>query len=163
MGGQGDRAPWKVLIVEDEPDIRASMVDVLRLEGAEVQQADSIAAALPLLRATPFDLLIADQRLGDGQGLDLLAWAESEAPHAARALVSAHRDFDMLARAINVARVHLFAAKPFDGERFRRDVRALLTEHRAVEERLRALARARLDGPAAPPAQERGAEGWPPS
>lgn len=61
----------RVLIVEDERDLRAGIARGLGARAAEIVEADSLAAARRLLAPVP-DLVIVDLRLPDGPGLALV-------------------------------------------------------------------------------------------
>ncbi|MEA2748292.1 MAG: hypothetical protein QOI41_2435 [Myxococcales bacterium] len=63
-----------ILVVEDEPQVAASLRDLLEREGYVVRVASSIAAARAELapNAEPVDGMLLDWRLPDGEGIDLL-------------------------------------------------------------------------------------------
>lgn len=61
----------RVLLVEDEPQIAASLRELLEREGYEVMVATTIAAAKRALQE-PLDVMLLDWRLPDGEGIDLL-------------------------------------------------------------------------------------------
>jgi CheY-like chemotaxis protein len=68
-----------VLIVEDEPVLRASMVRGLsKLSGVEVFDAGTVRDALELLRAYPPTLVISDLDLPDGSGVEVAAALERQ-------------------------------------------------------------------------------------
>jgi len=60
-----------VLIVEDEPQVAASLRELLERDGYTVRVAGSIAEARRALDAT-IDVMLLDWRLPDGEGIDLL-------------------------------------------------------------------------------------------
>lgn len=62
----------RVLVVDDDPGTLATCEAVLRHAGYEVETTASRAGALEALHRWPFDLLLADVRLPDGTGLDLV-------------------------------------------------------------------------------------------
>ena len=64
--------PARILIVDDEPDLRTLYELTLLREGHKVEAAASVTEALAMLKAQAFDLMITDMRLPDGMGLDLL-------------------------------------------------------------------------------------------
>lgn len=61
-----------MLLVDDDLHVLESMTDWLRSQGLEVDTASSYEGALETLRSKSFDILLADIRLQDGNGLDLL-------------------------------------------------------------------------------------------
>lgn len=64
----------RVLVVDDEPDLRTLYELTLLREGLEVVSAQDVQSALDSLVEQSFDVLITDMRLPDGTGLDLLAY-----------------------------------------------------------------------------------------
>ncbi len=67
------RATHSVLVVEDEPVLRASMVRGLsKLEGIEVLSSGTVRDARRAIHATPPDLVIADLDLPDGSGIEVV-------------------------------------------------------------------------------------------
>jgi DNA-binding response OmpR family regulator len=62
-----------VLVLDPDPAIRQSLIDVLSLEGHEVDGADDADSALLLLDQRRYDLVVADLRLPDLEGPRLLA------------------------------------------------------------------------------------------
>jgi len=62
----------RVLVVDDEPDLRALYELALLREGHQVWAAGTLAEARELLAAQAFDVAIIDMRLPDGLGLELL-------------------------------------------------------------------------------------------
>lgn len=67
-----DDALRRILVVDDEATIRLALSRFLRTRGFEVEVADSGAAALELLRASRFSLMLCDLRMPGVSGLDLV-------------------------------------------------------------------------------------------
>jgi two-component system response regulator PilR (NtrC family) len=66
------RTQARVLVVDDEPDLRTLYELTLLREGHEVTSAADLSQARELLAEQTFDVLITDMRLPDGLGLELL-------------------------------------------------------------------------------------------
>ena len=62
----------RVLVVDDEPDIRELLELTLVKMGLAVDTAGSVGEAQERLKNARFDLCITDMRLPDGEGLDLV-------------------------------------------------------------------------------------------
>jgi two-component system KDP operon response regulator KdpE len=62
----------RVLVVEDDREIRALMQTSLAVEGFEVQTAVSVSEAMALLQHSPRDVVVLDLGLPDGDGIELV-------------------------------------------------------------------------------------------
>ena len=71
---KADPAAARVLVVDDEADIRELLELTLLRMGLAVESAASVAEANALLKAQRFDLCLTDMRLPDGEGLDLVRY-----------------------------------------------------------------------------------------
>jgi DNA-binding NtrC family response regulator len=65
----------RILVVDDEPGMRRILSSNLKHEGHEVVEAAGVAAARGALADDSFDAVITDQKMGDGEGLDVLVAA----------------------------------------------------------------------------------------
>jgi two-component system CheB/CheR fusion protein len=83
-----DAAPrrLRVLLVEDHPDTARVMARLLRSDRHDVTVAYTAGAALEASAAAPFDLIISDLGLPDGNGLDLLRELREEHHFGGRAI-----------------------------------------------------------------------------
>ena len=63
----------RVLLVDDEPNLRRILVEILRPAGYEVSEAGSLADARRAFAAGSWDAIVLDQKLPDGDGTALLA------------------------------------------------------------------------------------------
>lgn len=70
----------KVLVVEDEPLIRMSIVESLHSWGCKTFEADSLKEAKELLQANSFDMVISDMSLPDGVAMQFLLTLAAEYP-----------------------------------------------------------------------------------
>ena len=62
----------KVLLVEDHPDTSRAMASLLARSGYAVKAAHSVASALLLAAAEPFDIVVSDIGLPDATGYELM-------------------------------------------------------------------------------------------
>jgi two-component system response regulator PilR (NtrC family) len=67
----------RVLLVDDEPDLLDLMELTLAKMGLETDRAASVAEAQAKLAQTRYDLCLTDMRLGDGEGLAVIAAASA--------------------------------------------------------------------------------------
>jgi DNA-binding NtrC family response regulator len=104
-----------ILIVEDERNLARTLAQALRL-GSEnkftVEVCDSTEAAMPLLDATHFDVLISDLRLPGADGLSLITHAKNRYPEMHTILMTGYGTDEVETRADALTEGYL--TKPFD-------------------------------------------------
>jgi DNA-binding NtrC family response regulator len=66
-------ASSRILVVDDEPDVKELIGELLRTLGYEVETADSRAQALAAVGRSGFDLVVSDLHLADSSGAVLAA------------------------------------------------------------------------------------------
>lgn len=81
----------KILVIEDEPDLRSMASDVLKKEGYVVESASSFAEAVQKLSMYEYDCILLDIMLPDGDGLDILRKIASEG-NAAKVIITSARN-----------------------------------------------------------------------
>jgi DNA-binding response OmpR family regulator len=74
------RLEGRILVVEDDPDIRSMTASILRVAGAEVAEASSASEALSCLDRNDFDALILDWNLAGETGGMLLDKLRERSP-----------------------------------------------------------------------------------
>lgn len=80
----------KILIIDDEIQIRTLLARMLELEGYEVCQASDCRAALKQLEVQNPDIALCDVFLPDGNGVDLVLSIKKAAPNVEVILLTAH-------------------------------------------------------------------------
>ena len=80
----------KVLVVEDDADIRAILAVFLADKGFNVKVADSGHRALELLGEEPVDLILSDVRMPGMTGIELLRTLKERDPEIELVLMSAY-------------------------------------------------------------------------
>ncbi|MBK6426414.1 MAG: sigma-54-dependent Fis family transcriptional regulator [Blastocatellia bacterium] len=116
----------RILIVDDETNLRRILSVLLQADGHAVTEAVGRADAVALLASAPFDLVITDQRMPDGEGLDVLAAAREADPALPVVMLTAYATVELAVDAMRLGAFDVIA-KPFVPD----VVRAVV--HRAVE------------------------------
>jgi DNA-binding NtrC family response regulator len=107
--------PKAVLIVEDEDNIRETLVELFDVPSNATVNAATLDAALAELKARPYDLIVTDIRLGgkrDG-GLQVMAASGLLSPEAAVIVLTAYPDEDNRFASLRLGATH-FLEKPVD-------------------------------------------------
>lgn len=76
----GDVKPARVLVVEDEENVRLLLNEAFRAEGHDVTEATTGAEALKLLDKSKFDLMVCDLGLPELSGLHVARWVKEFRP-----------------------------------------------------------------------------------
>jgi DNA-binding NtrC family response regulator len=105
--------PLRVLVVEDEPLIRWSIVETLGDEGHTVMQAADAASAVNALERDDIDVVLLDYRLPDSNDLGLLTEVRRRRPGSAVVMMTSDGGSEMTARALALG-AHRVVGKPFD-------------------------------------------------
>jgi PAS domain S-box-containing protein len=128
--------PRKVLVIEDDPDARANLRDILELDDYPVATAATLAEARARDDWAELAAVILDRRLPDGTALDLLPQLRELAPEAAVVIVTGYSDLQGAIEAMRLGASD-YILKPINADSLR------LQLGRAVEQRRLARANAR--------------------
>ena len=101
----------RVLVVEDDREIRSLMQASLAVEGFEVQTAVSVSEARALLQHSPPDVVVLDLGLPDGDGIELVQ--EVRKRHSLPILVVSARHQEAQKIALLDAGADDYLTKPF--------------------------------------------------
>jgi two-component system, NtrC family, response regulator AtoC len=122
----------KLLIADDEPNIRESIARFLSSEGMDCTVASDGLQAQALLEAEHFDGIVLDLRMPGLDGLSLLSWLRESGPSVPVIVISAYGDVRDAVQAMRLgARDYL--VKPFDPEELILRVRRMLEESLLAE------------------------------
>jgi signal transduction histidine kinase len=108
-------APPVVYVVDDDPGMRQTVVDVLALAGIAAASFASGASALAPNGAGPPDLAVVDQRLPDTTGIALSARLKTEDPDLAVILLTGYASADNAIAAVGLVDNYLTKPMPPDG------------------------------------------------
>jgi two-component system response regulator FlrC len=102
----------RILVVEDDIDLREALADTLELADFEVVQADSGEAALALLAEQCVDMVVSDVNMGGMDGLELLKAVRQQYPQLPVLLITAHGSIAKSVEAMRSGAVD-YLVKPF--------------------------------------------------
>ncbi|MDK8263878.1 two-component system response regulator PilR (NtrC family) [Pseudomonas oryzihabitans] len=111
-------ARQKVLIVDDEPDIRELLEITLGRMKLDTASAKNIADARAVLERESFDLCLTDMRLPDGSGLDLIQFIQQRFPQLPVAMITAFGSLETAVQALKAGAFD-YLTKPVDLPRLR--------------------------------------------
>ena len=103
----------KLLIVEDDPSVRNTMVTVLELEGYQPDAVASTREAIERLSAEPYTIVISDIYLDERTGIDVLHAARKQNPLCAVILMTGRGSMETVMAATEGGAFE-YLAKPFE-------------------------------------------------
>jgi DNA-binding response OmpR family regulator len=122
--------PSRVLLVDDDPSIRASLDQILRNEGFEVTVCATVSEGLAEINGKKFDALISDLNIGEpGDGFTVVSAMRRTQSHAITLIMTGFPAFDSALEAIR-QQVDAYLLKPTDVRELVGLLRSGLSEHR---------------------------------
>lgn len=106
----------RLLVVEDDSSVRATIVTFLELEGFSVDAVSSTRDAMARLAAEPYPIIISDIYVDERTGLDVLQAARAANPACAVILMTARGTMETVMAATRGGAFD-YIAKPFDFDR----------------------------------------------
>ena len=129
-----------VLLVDDDEDVRQTLVGVLALEGVETITAGRVDEALELVVVQKPAVVIVDYQLPDGSGLDLARQVKAHDPELPILLLTGNTTFDTAVE--SVGQLDAYLIKPVAPQQLLNSVanalsrRRLLNQNRSLVDRL---------------------------
>jgi DNA-binding NtrC family response regulator len=120
----------KVLVVDDEKNVRTSLVIALRRNGHEVESVATGEEAVLSARTGDYDLVLTDLRLGDMNGMDVLRAVKSDHPETEVVMMTAYASIENAVEAMRLGAQN-YLRKPFEADDVTRVVSQAL-EHREL-------------------------------
>jgi DNA-binding NtrC family response regulator len=122
-----------LLLVDDDRHVLDSMAGWLREQGYKVEVAGTKAAAVGLIDKKNFDLVLADIRLTDGDGFEILAHCKATRPELTVILLTGYGTVEMAIDAIRAGAFDLLT-KPLIDQELEMAIERALNQRQIVEE-----------------------------
>jgi diguanylate cyclase (GGDEF)-like protein len=116
----------RILIIDDDPGLRKTLADILRVKGYDILSAGNGAEGLTLLEAHSIDLVLIDLGLPDMPGLDVLNNIKAGHPAIEAIILTGNATLDSAIEATNRG-AFSYLLKPYDIDLL------LLQARRAIE------------------------------
>src|SRR5262245_29397775 len=110
--------PAKILVADDEQNLRRVLVALLRREGHEVVQAANGLEAIEQLAAGDYDVVITDLRMPGADGMEVLRTASKNYPHVPVIMITAYGSVGQAVEAIKAGAFD-YIEKPFEQDSIR--------------------------------------------
>ncbi len=115
----------KILVVDDDNNLRETLAELLELEGYDVYQAESAKECMDLVRSDFYHVILMDYNLGDGTGIDLINKIRCFNEKSQIIMITAHASLNAAVKAIQES-VYDFMMKPVDFDYLKRTIKMAL-------------------------------------
>ncbi len=122
-----------LLLVDDDRHVLTSMSEWLREQGYDVVEAASCREAVEQIERQKLDLVLADIRLPDGDGFDILAYCNENHPGLTVILLTGYGTVETGVEAIRAGAFDLLT-KPLIDEELQMSIRRALSQRDVIEE-----------------------------
>lgn len=103
----------KILVIEDECELREIIVSLLKERHSEVHQASNGAEALEMIKKEEYTLILSDIKMPVMTGLEFFYEAQVDLKHTPVVFVTAYGDYENTMKALQLGAFD-FVKKPFD-------------------------------------------------
>lgn len=128
-----------ILIVDDEPNVIASLKRIFTDEPYEMHSAAGALEGIEILKNNPIKVVISDERMPEISGSEFLATVREQFPYVIRIMLTGHASIEAAMKAINKGEIYRFFTKPWDDMELRFAVRAAIDRYNIEEENRRLL------------------------
>jgi DNA-binding NtrC family response regulator len=127
--------PRTLLIVDDDPSTRRSLIRTLSDPEYRILQAESAEGAFAILDRGEVQVVLSDYHMGGIDGVTFLSQLEQRYPKTVRLLLTSDMSTDVMIDAVNEGRARRVIYKPWHDEQLRAVVRQCLGLPRAPVQR----------------------------
>ena len=122
-----------ILVVDDDRHVLYSMADWLRSQGHQVDTATGRVEALAALGRRPYEVVLVDIRLGDGDGFDVLQHCRQNYPSASVIMMTGYGSVESAIEAIRAGAFD-FLTKPLIDQELEISIQRALDQRKVIEE-----------------------------
>jgi DNA-binding NtrC family response regulator len=111
----------RILVVDDDENIRKVLVAILEDEGYSVDSVDTARKAIEKTRINYYNLALIDVRLPDMEGIELLTKMRDTTPKMRKIIITGYPTLQNAVEAVNKG-ANAYVMKPFDIEKVLKEI-----------------------------------------
>lgn len=127
------KAPYRLLLVDDEPNILASLRRVFQRENYELLFARNGKEALAIMEKQPVELIMTDFMMPGMNGSELLSQVREKWPQTIRIMLTGHANTDAVMGSIRDGAVYRFILKPWNDDDIRLTIALALEQYELIQ------------------------------
>src|SRR5688572_2579030 len=125
----------RILVIDDEADIRESLETLLELENYSVDLAASGGEGLQKAESASYDLILLDLMMPDRSGMDVLTDIRRRDTETPVAMITAYGSVEVAVSALKSGATDYFS-KPWDNEKLLLEIDRMIGKHRLERENI---------------------------
>lgn len=126
------KQPYRLMLVDDEPNILAALRRVFQRENYELVFASSATEALSILEKQPVELIMSDFMMPGMNGSELLREVRERWPQIIRIMLTGHANTDAVMGSIKDGAVYRFILKPWNDDDLRLTIALALEQYELI-------------------------------
>ncbi|WP_372971587.1 response regulator, partial [Marinobacter sp.] len=130
---EAKKAPYRLLLVDDEPNILASLRRVFQRENYELLFANNGDEALHIMEKQPVELIMTDFMMPGINGSELLKEVRERWPNTIRIMLTGHANTDAVMGSIREGAVYRFILKPWNDDDIRLTIALALEQYELIQ------------------------------
>jgi DNA-binding NtrC family response regulator len=123
----------RILVIDDEPDIRESLEALLSSENYRVELAFNATEGLKKLETSTYDLVLVDLMMPDKSGMEVLEEIRLRDRETPLFMITAYGSIEVAVEALKRGANDYFA-KPWDNEKLLIEIERMISKHRLERE-----------------------------
>jgi signal transduction histidine kinase len=129
-----------ILIIDDDPGLRKTLTDILKIKGYETLAAKDGAEGLTIMQKCPVDLALIDLGLPDISGFDVLSRIKADHPSTAVIILTGNATLESAIEATNRG-AFSYLVKPYQIEQLMLQIKLAIEKQQATQEQEKLMAR----------------------
>ena len=125
----------RILVIDDEADIRESLQDLLGIEGYDIETASTGGEGLRRMESSNYDLVLLDLMMPDRSGMDVLRQVRERDTETPIFLITAYGSVEVAVNALKTGASDYFS-KPWDNEKLLIEIERMISKRRLEQENL---------------------------
>lgn len=123
----------RILVIDDEADIRESLETLLDFEGYQVDLASNAAEGERKLETRAYDLVLLDLMMPDKSGMEVLRDVRERDKHTPIFMITAYGTVEAAVQAVKLG-ANDYLAKPWDNDKLLIEIERVIAGQRLVDE-----------------------------
>jgi len=128
-----ESAKGRILVVDDEADIRESLQTLLELEAYQVETAQNATEGLTKIESNNYDLVLLDLMMPDRSGMEVLEEIRQRDRETPVVMITAYGSVEVAVKALKTGATDYFS-KPWDNEKLLIEIERMIGQRRLEEE-----------------------------